>query len=60
MKKMVRNYILISLILLFNGIEGKTCTTFCINDSNNLIFGRNFDFFTGYGHGIVNKRAGCN
>ncbi|MGE5519011.1 MAG: linear amide C-N hydrolase [Candidatus Dadabacteria bacterium] len=32
------------------------CTTFCISDPDHLIFGRNFDFSTGLGHVITNKR----
>lgn len=54
MKKIIQHSIL--LFLLFIGLNGKACTTFCINDSINLIFGRNFDFSTGFGHVIINKR----
>jgi len=32
------------------------CTTFCIKDHENIIFGRNLDFSTGFGHVIINKR----
>jgi len=56
MKKMIRNCLLITLILLSKGFEGEACTTFCFKDSINLIFGRNFDFSTGFGHVILNKR----
>lgn len=56
MTRIIRNSILFSFILLVSGIDGKTCTAFCIKDSGNLVFGRNFDFSTGFGHVIVNKR----
>ena len=56
MKKLIHYSILLLLMFLLAGIKGKTCTTFCIKDSNNLIFGRNLDFDAGYGHIIINKR----
>ena len=48
--------ILILLILPSLNYSVKACTTFCIHDSTNLIFGRNLDFEVGFGHVIVNKR----
>jgi penicillin V acylase-like amidase (Ntn superfamily) len=32
------------------------CTTFCIHTADHLVFGKNFDFYTGAGHVVVNKR----
>lgn len=55
---MKRLLITISILLILQGLNyyGKACTTFCINDSTNLIFGRNLDFEVGFGHVIINKR----
>lgn len=48
----------VSILLIIQGINynGKACTTFCIDDSTNLIFGRNLDFDVGFGHVVINKR----
>lgn len=43
----------ISVTVLF---EVNSCTTFCLKEGNNIVFGRNFDFPAGAGHVIVNKR----
>jgi len=56
MNKTIPHFILVGFMLLFISSAGKTCTTFCIKDSENLIFGRNLDFSTDFGHVIVNKR----
>lgn len=55
MKKLL---ITISVLLIFSGLfsNGKACTTFCINKPTGLIFGRNLDFDTGFGHVTINKR----
>ena len=36
--------------------NGFGCTTFSIENENQIVFGRNFDFMIDYGHIIVNKR----
>ncbi|WP_029038100.1 linear amide C-N hydrolase [Salinimicrobium xinjiangense] len=36
--------------------EVNACTTFCLQDGEQLVFGRNFDFPVGYGHVLINKR----
>lgn len=56
MRKMIISLIGAALIFLMNLIPVKACTTFCINDQDHLIFGRNFDFSTGHGHVVINKR----
>jgi choloylglycine hydrolase len=33
------------------------CTTFCLFNGKDLIFGRNYDFPIGYGHVVINKRG---
>ena len=55
---MKKSLITFSILLILQGLNysGKACTTFCINDSTNLIFGRNLDFEVGFGHVIINKR----
>jgi penicillin V acylase-like amidase (Ntn superfamily) len=45
------------LFLLFNASPSVACTTFCIHTKNDLVFGKNFDFGTGVGHVVVNKRG---
>lgn len=47
-----------SILLTLQGLNyyAEACTTFCIHDSTNLIFGRNLDFEVGFGHVIINKR----
>jgi penicillin V acylase-like amidase (Ntn superfamily) len=51
----MRTFFIISILLCLN-YNAKACTTFCIHDSTNLIFGRNLDFEVGFGHAIINKR----
>jgi penicillin V acylase-like amidase (Ntn superfamily) len=36
--------------------QSVACTTFCIHTTDHLVFGKNFDFHTGVGHVVVNKR----
>lgn len=54
--KKVLLFALIVLFLFIHAWEGHACTTFCIKDADNLVFGRNFDFQTGYGLVVINKR----
>lgn len=55
---MKRYLIILSTFLILFRINPvlKACTTFCISDSCNLVYGRNFDFDVGFGYMIVNKR----
>ncbi len=48
----------ISVLLILNGLNynGKACTTFCIDNKCDLVFGRNYDWSAGFGHVTVNKR----
>jgi penicillin V acylase-like amidase (Ntn superfamily) len=43
------------ILILFYGISD-ACTTFFVNDSGKLIFGRSYDFDIGDGYVMVNKR----
>lgn len=36
---------------------GYACTTFCIKEGNTLLVGKSFDFYTGVGQLVVNKRG---
>lgn len=56
MKKTTFLSVLIILISLLTYLKGYTCTTFCIKDTNHLVMGKNFDFFTGAGQVVINKR----
>jgi penicillin V acylase-like amidase (Ntn superfamily) len=55
-----KNAILISLLILFSlsffQNPGNACTTFFLKDGERLIFGRNYDWHTGVGFVMVNKR----
>ncbi|MCB2219095.1 MAG: linear amide C-N hydrolase [Bacteroidetes bacterium] len=54
---MKSSYFIFLLISLFLATAAKPCTTFVLKDKNdNIVFGRNFDFPTGMGHVIINKR----
>ncbi|MEJ1237290.1 linear amide C-N hydrolase [Chryseolinea sp. T2] len=39
------------------GISSEACTTFCFHNKDQLIFGKNFDFYMGDGQIIANKRS---
>jgi len=56
MKYIISKIPVIFLIVIFSTSNSFSCTTFCIKKENNMVFGRNFDFSTGYGHVIINKR----
>ncbi|MTI24684.1 linear amide C-N hydrolase [Fulvivirga kasyanovii] len=55
MKKILLNTLLVCLLSL-TSYRGYSCTTFCIKDTNHLVMGKNFDFFTGVGQVVINKR----
>jgi choloylglycine hydrolase len=56
----MKNILLLSIavvfVLIFNTSKSQACSTFCIHDSVNLVFGRNYDFPSGLGLVYVNKR----
>lgn len=55
--KKIPEFLLIIIICLLNlNDDLNACTTFCLQNKDQVVFGRNFDFPTGYGHVIVNKR----
>ncbi len=56
MKTILLNALLTALIIGLSYLNGYTCTSFCINEGGNLVLGKNFDFFTGAGHVVINKR----
>jgi penicillin V acylase-like amidase (Ntn superfamily) len=45
------------LFLFITPKSGLTCTTFCLDNNNQPVFGRNFDWVIGDGLVIVNKRG---
>lgn len=49
-------FILAGLCLL-GAVRLDACSTFVIRDGSDLVFGKNFDFFTGLGVVVVNKRG---
>ncbi|CAB1085378.1 hypothetical protein D1AOALGA4SA_12866 [Olavius algarvensis Delta 1 endosymbiont] len=57
----MRNYIsaLIFLVIfiLLVPLSGQTCTTFCLDNGDRPIFGRNLDWLVGDGLVIINKRG---
>ncbi len=56
----MKNISLLSVLtfysLFFLSFDTTACTTFCLQDGDRVVFGRNFDFQVGYGHLLVNKR----
>lgn len=58
MKKIISNclVLLIFLVLFHSAAFLDGCTTFCLKDGKNHIFGRNYDWMFGTGLVIVNKR----
>ncbi len=55
-----RCFATVMVVLLFSQLIPSTvdaCTTFCLFNGKDLIFGRNYDFPIGYGHVVINKRG---
>jgi choloylglycine hydrolase len=52
----MRKYIIILIFIIINSLNGFTCTTFIIKTANELVFGRNLDWFSDNGIIVVNKR----
>jgi choloylglycine hydrolase len=54
----IRSLIVVSLVQFFLlGSLAYACTTFCIDDGDELVFGRNYDWDIGVGLVMVNKRG---
>jgi len=56
MKKKNIIFLIVCFIIVCLSSNVYPCTTFCIKDHENIIFGRNLDFCIGFGHVIINKR----
>jgi penicillin V acylase-like amidase (Ntn superfamily) len=60
-KRIMKNtfYLVCLTVLLFVSEfpHVSACSTFCYRDSKHLLVGKNFDFYTGLGHVIINKRG---
>lgn len=56
MKKLSLLSIITFYTVFLIAFEANACTTFCLQDGEHIVFGRNFDFPVGYGHVVVNKR----
>jgi len=41
---------------IVNVVGSFSCTTFCLKNREEIIYGRNLDFMIGYGHVLINKR----
>ena len=53
-------FAIVTAVLFFSQLIPSTadaCTTFCLFNGKDLIFGRNYDFPIGYGHVVINKRG---
>jgi len=59
MKKFSKSLLIISLLIFLAHINPflDACTTFCLKDGKNLVFGRNYDWSIGHGFVMVNKRS---
>lgn len=49
-------FVIFTAVLTLISPDARPCTTFCIRNAGQLVFGKNFDFHTGVGHVVVNKR----
>ncbi|HCO95316.1 MAG TPA: hypothetical protein DIU00_15435, partial [Phycisphaerales bacterium] len=47
---------IVFLVILYLNNYIYPCTTFCLKANKDIIFGRNFDFFVGFGYVTINKR----
>jgi choloylglycine hydrolase len=57
-RSFIRTLIAVSLVQFFVlGSLAYACTTFCIDDGEKLVFGRNYDWDIGVGLVMVNKRG---
>ena len=57
MTKVIQNSILCVLLFFIDSTGSLACTTFCLDNENQPIYGRNFDWRLGGGHIIINKRG---
>ena len=57
MKNFVQNSIICILFFFIDSSWSLACTTFCLDNENRPIYGRNFDWYLGDGHIIINKRG---
>lgn len=57
MKNFAQNSILCILFFFIDSSWSLACTTFCLDNENRPIYGRNFDWWLGGGHIIINKRG---
>ena len=48
--------IIVLLILMFSVEHALPCSTFVLRSADRFVFGHNFDFYTGMGFIVVNKR----
>jgi penicillin V acylase-like amidase (Ntn superfamily) len=56
-KLMIIVWLVVVLLLFFFSVQqALTCSTFVLRSGDRFVFGRNFDFYTGMGFVIVNKR----
>ena len=53
----MRFVILIATFFILNNFTAFSCTTFILEDKNNLVFGRNLDWVSDHGLVVVNKRG---
>ncbi len=55
--KSVSNFLAVIFFLIVISIQQAfSCSTFCLKDSNNIVFGRSYDWDIGYGYLMVNLR----
>jgi choloylglycine hydrolase len=56
MKRIPAFCLLILFLITFPFTQATACSTFCYRDNDHLLVGKNFDFYMGDGHIIINKR----
>jgi len=57
MTNFIQNSLLCVLLISIDSSWSLACTTFCLDNENRPIYGRNFDWWLGNGQIIINKRG---
>jgi penicillin V acylase-like amidase (Ntn superfamily) len=57
MKRTLLILLLAAIFIASTSCQLRACSTFCYRDGKHLLVAKNFDFYVGDGHVIINKRA---
>lgn len=57
MRFLLQTAVILLALLIVTGIQGYACTTFCLKNKGEVLFGKNYDWMIGEGMIFVNKRG---